>query len=150
MRPLNRIEPAAPPAAYRTYAITAPRQTHWRAATCAEVGCAAHTHGWTTTVDISTELGQGQAYYIRRESGRSYTEETTGPGLVRFTFGPGQRCFRSDTHRVRTGRPEIFVVRGGDWRGNPVGDKRQHTRAEHWVEDFAEHQDRIASRQQRG
>ena len=156
MRPLFRPDPVGPAAAYKTYEIRSPRSTHWRPATCEQVDCAAYLHGWSTTVDTGTELGQGQAYYIRKQSGRSFQEEpavfdfTDSPGLVAFVFPPGQRCFRSDTHRIRLTRPEIFVVRGGDWRGNPAGTSRQHQRPEHWVEDFAQHQDRISTRLQRG
>jgi hypothetical protein len=149
-RPLTRITPAAPSAAFKTYQIAAPVSSHWRSASCAEVDCPAHQYGWSTTVDTATDLGQGQAYYIRRESGRSYREEQVGPGMVRFTFGPGQRCFRADTHRVRTGRPEIFAVRGGDWRGNPTGDKRQHQSPDDWLDDFATHQQYITDRRERG
>jgi hypothetical protein len=41
-------------------------------------------------------------------------------------------------------RPELYVVRGGDWRGNPRGEVRRHSGPDSWVNDFAEHQDRIA------
>lgn len=68
-------------------------------------------------------------------------------------FEPGQPCFRAAAHRVRVDRQEIYVVRGGDWRANPTSDLRRdlssghrHTRAIDWVEDCAEHQQRIADR----
>lgn len=148
MRPVNRIKPALPASAMKTYAIDAPRDTHWRPATCAEVGCSHLEHGWKSIVDESTELGARQAWYIRTQSGRSFVETRDASGLTTFTFAPGQRCFTA--HKVRTGRPELFVVRGGDWRGNPRGTTRVHASPEDWVDDFATHQDKLATRLAQG
>lgn len=146
MRPLTRIQPQLPPQSRKTYGISAPAATHFRRATCAEVDCTHYLRGWKTTVDESTDLGQKQAHYIRRESRRGHTESRTAAGLTEFLFEAGQRCFRP--HQVRVDRPEIYVVRQGDWRS--YGDRRRHTRAEDWVEDFSEHQDRLADRLRRG
>ena len=151
MRPLTRITPNAPPAAYKTYAIRSPLATHFRPATCAEVECQAHTKGWRTAVDESTDLGQRQAYYIRKQSGRRFSEHRDEAGLTVFEFEAGQRCFRSDEHRVSLQRPENFLVLGGDYRGNPMRTPaHKHTRPEFWVEDFANHQDKIADRRKAG
>lgn len=136
---MNRFTPAGPAHAYKTYEIISPVSTHFRPGTCDEAGCLAQRHGWTTTVDESTDLGARQAHYIRSQSGRKFVEER-GP-LTVFTFEAGQKCFA--THQIPLDRPELYVVRGGDWRGNPLGDVRHH-RADTWTEDFAEHQDRIA------
>jgi hypothetical protein len=135
-----RIEPKMPAHAYTTYQIASPISTHYRNGTCDEAGCLAHRYGWTTTVDESTTLGQGQAHYIRKTSGRRYVESRDA-GLTTFTFEAGQKCFT--THKVPLDRPELYVVRGGDHRGNPRGEFTEH-RADTWVESFAEHQDRIA------
>ncbi len=135
-----RIQPKMPAHAYTTYQIAAPVSTHFRAGTCDEAGCLAHRHGWATTVDESTTLGQGQAHYVRKESGRRFVESRTG-GLTTFTFEAGQKCFA--THQVPLERPELYIVRGGDWRGNPRGEVTRH-RPDTWVEAFAEHQDQIA------
>ena len=140
-----RVTPAAPVTAYKTYALSAPIQTHTRPGTCAEVNCAHWLAGWKTTVDVSTELGQRQAKYIVNKSGRKFCE-TTGFGdinkqLREFMFPPGQKCFRE--HRVSLEREPAFIVRGGDWRGNPMREFRQHANGNDWVEDFAEHTDRI-------
>jgi hypothetical protein len=151
MRQINRIAPAAPAHAYKTYQIVAPDQTHWRPATCEEVNCVAYQNGWTTTVDTATELGQQQAEYIRRRSGRAFTEDSADGRMVTFRFRAGQTCFAATKHRIRLDRPELYLVRDGDWRGNPLGTTpRRHTRGEHWVEDFAEHQDNIARLVERG
>ncbi|MFD5564529.1 hypothetical protein [Kitasatospora griseola] len=146
---LNRAEPAMPVTAYKTYRILSPVQTHFRPATCVEAGCAAYLNGWVSTIDETTVLGQQQAHYIRKQSGRGFTEERLPTGLTRFVFEAGQRCFSGD-HHVRLDRPELYVVQGGDWRGNPTGEKRQHTSARDWIEDFGEHQQTLADEMKRG
>ncbi|MEN8184355.1 MAG: hypothetical protein ABFS46_17655, partial [Myxococcota bacterium] len=114
MRPLNRITPAAPAHAYQTYEVISPIATHFNEASCSEADCAAQANGWQTFVDESTPLGQRQAHYIRRISGRGFTEEFNENGVTVFTFGAGQECFT--THQVRSDRPEVYLVGQGDWR----------------------------------
>jgi hypothetical protein len=143
MRPLNRITPNAPVQAFQTYRIISPPDRSVRAA-CEQVGCAAYLHGWETRVDEGTPLGRSQAAYIRLQSGRTFRESRTGEGLTVFRFEPRQRCFAE--HRTR---PEIFLVRGGDWRRD-LGLIRHHQRPADWVEDFAGHQDRLADQQRKG
>lgn len=149
-RPVFRIEPKLPPEAMKTYAIVAPKDTHWRDATCAEVECGAWRAGWVTTVDTATPLGAKQANYIRLHSGRHFTpEEAHGSSVVKFWFPPGQTCFQP--HRIRLEREEIYLVRGGDHRGNPRGEAgRRHARAVDWVDDFANHQQTLADRLKQG
>ena len=136
-----RIEPALPPQAMKTYRVSAPLSTHYGPATCEDVDCEHWRHGWETTVDESTDLGQGQAHYIRREAGRRFAEDRGEDGLTRFTFEAGQECF--GRHRARNGRPERYLVVGGDWRGNPAGERREFSGPEAWTSDFAEHQDKL-------
>lgn len=146
MRPLHRVDRLLlPAAAYKTYAIDSPRDTTVVAA-CRQVGCAAWWRGWESLIDESTELGRRQAAYIRHESGRSFREwRTDQPGVVIFRFEAFQRCFTE--HRTR---PELFTVRGGDWRGNPSGEVYRHTRPADWVDDFAQNLDRVRTAQERG
>ena len=138
---MNRIMPQMPAHMYKTYQITSPVSTHFRVGTCDEAGCLAHQHGWQTSVDETTELGQRQAHYIRTTAGRKYVERRTEIGLTAFEFEAGQKCFAE--HQVSLERPEFYVVHGGDWRGNPRGDVRRHSTPDSWVNDFAEHQARI-------
>lgn len=149
---INRVAPAMPAEAYKTYEVSAPLRTHWRPASCAEFECSASLRGWETLVDVSTDLGVQQAAYIRSgRSGRAYVEERRGDTLVAFLFKPGQPCFKTSEHRVAVGRPPLYVVRGGDWRGNPRGETpRVHTRPEDFVDDFATHQGRLADAIQEG
>jgi len=150
MRPLNRpIAPVLPVGAYKTYEIDAPMATHWRAASCAEVACGAYLRGWRTVVDEHTPLGLAQASYIRRDSGRGFREERNEGGMTVFTFEAGQRCFKADEHRIKTGQPELFSVRGGDYRGS-TGRIHTFARAADWTDDFADHQQRIADRINQG
>lgn len=149
MRQPFRLQPQLPAGSMKTYQIIAPRSTHFRAATCAEAECPNHMNGWKTPIDETTELGSQQAFYIRNNSGRQFYEDRNiAPGVTVFTFPAGQQCFSQ--HQLRLDKPEIFVVKGGDWRGNPTGDKKQHVNADDWVEDFAEHQDKLAERMKEG
>jgi len=142
----QRIAPSLPAGAMKTYGIAAPRSTHWRPATCAEVECLAWRRGWRTIINVRTEFGARQAYYIRMHSGRAFTaSEPDAEGMVTFVFPAGQTCFTE--HPKRLEREEIYVVRDGDWRGNPRGTTAvRHKRAADWVDDFANHQDRLATR----
>jgi hypothetical protein len=146
----NRIQPALPASAMKTYAAITPQETHWRRATCEEVECPNFLHGWKTTVDEITVLGQQQAYYIRKQSGRKFTEFWEG-GLTHFVFEAGQECFARDQHSVPLERPAIFLVRDGDWRGNPRHTSpRIHSRPEDWIEDMQESFDKTRQRVERG
>jgi len=146
---MNRITPNMPVGAYKTYRIVSPQSTHFRPGTCAEADCEAYLNGWQSTIDEATVLGQQQAHYIRTQAGRGFTEHRTEAGLTVFTFEAGQKCF-AGSHQVRLGRPELYLVADGDWRGNPTGRQRTHQTAADWVEDFGEHQLRLADQIERG
>jgi hypothetical protein len=141
-RPITRITPVGPAHAYQTYRIVSPPDVRLLSA-CEQAGCLAWRYGWETRVDEATELGRNQAAYIRRQSGRTFKEQRSG-GLTVFRFESRQRCFGE--HHTR---PEVYLVRGGDWRQN-LGLIRQHQRPADWVEDLGEHQDRLTARLERG
>lgn len=145
-----RIAPRMAPAAYKTYALQLPKVTHYRKATCQEVECEAYARGWVTKIDVSTPLGQRQARYIVDHSNRKFTETTAiNSSVIReFMFPHGQQCFAD--HQVPLEREPLYVVRGGDWRGNPRNEHRTHVRAADWVEDFATHQQNIVDEIERG
>jgi hypothetical protein len=142
------IQPAMGPAAYKTFAIRAPLATHWNILTCADAGCEAHEYGWDSLIDETTGLGRRQAAYIRGEAARRFTEERQADGLTRFSFPAGQRCFAE--HKTRNTRPERYVERGGDFRGNPTGERREHREPGDWQESFAAHQERLSRLAGRG
>lgn len=133
--------------AFKTYEIIAPLSTHFRPASCLEANCRSYENGWQTRVLPGTPE---HAMVLSLKGKYVYT----GPvrqedGTDLFTFAPGQPCFRQSQHRVRIEREPFYVVRGGDGRGNPRGERRSHT-PENWVNDFAEHQDKIATARERG
>lgn len=136
-----RIQPAGKVTDYRTFQIARPLATHWRSASCEETDCEAYLNGWVTRA--ATEE---QADYIRRHSGRTFV--VVGPNT--FKFAPGQTCFAAADHRVPLEREGIYVARDGDWRGNPTGRSRTHVRPADWVDEFAEHQDRLADLRKKG
>lgn len=104
------------------------------------------TKGWESLIDESTELGRKQAHYIRKQSGRSFKESRNEAGITAFEFTAGQTCFAQ--HQTRLDKPETFIVRNGDWRQSTVA--RTHVNAADWVDDFANHQAKIADQIERG
>lgn len=143
MRPLTRGRPKNPVTDMQTYALSAPPDRTIRAA-CEQVGCEQWLLGWETHLDEATLQGRRLAAYIRQISGRTFTEQRTAAGITVFRFASRQRCFRE--HHTR---PETYLVRGGDWRQN-LGLIRQHVRPADWVEDFAENQQTISDRIEKG
>jgi hypothetical protein len=147
MQQMNRVEPQMPASAYKTFQIVAPVSTHWRPASCAEVGCADHVNGWRVRV----EGLDPQMLHAAKTSGRKYSELRVADGETWLVYEAGQPCFRSSQHRKRIDRPELYLVRDGDHRGNPRGTRvRQHIKPDHWVENFAEHQQGLADAHQKG
>lgn len=140
--------PNMEPQHYKTYRVLAPVSTHWVPAKCEDVDCLPHREGFSITVDENLPLGQGQAHYIRHDKTRMHKETRLETGLTKFDFPAGTTCFAQHKKQIR---PDQFVVDGGDWRGNPMNTPRRiHTKAEYWVEDFAENQDRLKTMIERG
>lgn len=140
-----RIDPKMPVQSYQTYQVVRPRATHSRPASCGEVDCKAYLNGWKTVIDVSTSIGRERANYIRLKSGRRFLAAQIG-AAVTFTFPAGQKCFAE--HRIEIDRPTIFLKRGGDWRATTfepvILDERD------WVDDFANHQAKLAETIERG
>lgn len=134
--------------AYQTFEIVKPKDTHTVEASCEEVECQAYANGWKLMVDLGTDLGQKQAYYIKYHSGRSYTYDQRD-GLVTFVFRSGQKCFQE--HRRDLERDPVFRVKGGKDGRNPLKlPTRVHKKAEYWVEEFALNQQTIADAVEKG
>lgn len=143
-----RVAPRMTPQAYRSFEVHSPLSTHYRSATCAEVECQHYLSGWLSRIDMSTPLGVQQARAIKA-SGRTFTEESVTGTVVVLRFAAGQACFQAP-HKVPTGRPELYVVRDGDWRGNPTGRSRKHKQPVLFVEEFEENLSRIRDRIEQG
>lgn len=144
---LNRVTPKLPANAVKTYSIRSPLATHFRKATCQEVDCANYTNGWLTRLDTAIPQQAQLANDIRLRLGRKFVAVERGT-IVEFTFPPGQQCFAR--HQVPLQRPEFYVVRDGDWRGNPRGTAPVQRTADDWLDDFANHQDRLKTAIERG
>lgn len=125
----------------KTYQAVSPR----RPATCEQAGCQAYLYGWQTVVPADSP----QAVYIRKASGRGFTETRDEAGLAVFTFEPGQRCFASDRHTVPWEGRERFFERGGDLQRN-AGGRREHVRAGDWVDSFANNMISVKELAERG
>lgn len=139
------MRPAGPMQAYKTYGMAMPLRTHWRKATCEEVDCQPYRHGWACTVTADT-----RAEADIRNSGRYFLlPEMLEGGFIKFVFPSGQPCFRATSHRIQLERPALYVVRGGDGRGS-TGVIRKHVSGDDWVDDFRNHQDKIADAVGRG
>lgn len=140
MGTLFRVAPAMPAAAYKTYSIFSPG----RPATCEEVDCPDFLNGWRIRLeDLTPELE-----HAARNSGRRFSETRVTDSETWLVFDAGQQCFAQ--HRLPWEGRERFVERGGDWRGNPRGQVYEHTRADDWVDSFANHQQKLADRLEQG
>lgn len=138
MFPQRSIMPTAPPSMYKTYQIAMPLTTHFRPASCAEVNCSNYLNGWVTRVPVDSDFER-----IVRSCGRKWAVVKQEGAEMVFTFAPGTPCFQESQHRVTLDRPALFIVKGGDFRGNPTGEFRQHAQPAHWVEDCALHLDKV-------
>lgn len=143
-------EPALDPQFYQSYIVRRPVESQRRLASCEEYECEAFLHGFVTTVYLDTELGQKQWDFLTHDKTRKYSLQRPSMSIAKFVYGPGNTCFNSDTHFVYDTRPPKLLVLGGDWRGNPNGFRRHHTRIEHWVEDFAINQATLADELRKG
>jgi hypothetical protein len=144
---VNRsIQPARSAAAYKTFEVRQPVDTHFRKATCADVDCPNYLNGWRVRVEGLTP----EALHTAKTCGRKFVELSAAAGETWLMFEAGQPCFRTTEHRVLLDRPQIFIARGGDFRGNPRGDRRVHANADDWVDEFANHQQVLADRLKEG
>jgi hypothetical protein len=145
-----RHTPLMGPNAYKTYSMRA----LFRPATCAEIDCPNYLNGWTFKLEHLR--ADPKLEYAVRNSRKKFVERELD-GDTYLVFEPGQTCFAVKTHRVQredmVERPLLFVGRG-DWRtytkqGLPP-DAIRHKRAEDWVDDFANHQDKLKTLIERG
>jgi hypothetical protein len=146
MQRMNRIEPQGRVQDYKTYQILSPIPTHWVPASCADIDCPQYLKGWRVRVEgLPPEM-----VHTARTTGRKFTELNISETENWLVFEAGQPCFRASQHKKLLDKQEIFVARDGDFRGNPTGNVRKHTRPEFWLEDFAEHQEQLARQIQQG
>lgn len=146
MQRMNRIQPQGRVQDYRTYQIVSPLSTHWEPATCKDVDCPEYVNGWRVRIEgLPPEM-----VHAARTSGRKFTELEVAHNEHWLVFEAGQPCFQAPLHRRLLDKQEVFIARDGDFRGNPTGNVRRHTRPEFWVEDMAENLDSLRALHQRG
>jgi hypothetical protein len=137
----------APVRSMRTFQIDQPLSTHYRVATCAEVDCPDRAGGWRMGFDLSDPERLAAARWIRDHGGRRYTHEIID-GKIVMTFAAGQNCFKA--HRVPLDREPFYVVRGGDFRGNPEKIYFQHRSADSFIDQWESDLDRLNAIRERG
>jgi hypothetical protein len=128
-----------------TFGVYAPRATHERKATCAEVGCLQQHNGYTLRLATDQQDARLLEHWVaRRLDGltRHYIKRPDGSFTI-YAFPAGTPCLKAARHTVSLHRPPFHVVRGGDHRGT-VGDPTYHS-ADGWINRFGEHQDQLAS-----
>lgn len=141
---MHRLDTGGNPSHFQTWRGSAPRSTHWRHASCAEVECKRYEHGWVTILSA----GSDQERLLRRACDgldghrRHYVEKAGDAGLIEFHFEAGQACFKVSQHMVRLDRPELYVVYHGDWRRN-LGAIRRYDRSDQFIDDMDGHLDRL-------
>jgi hypothetical protein len=140
-----RPQPKMAITAYKTYAVRVPRSTHTERISCTAAECDQHRDGWRTVLDTAEAAQLQLARWIRDECRRSFSWSMAGT-VVTFDFPAGQTCFREHRRQIR---PGLYVVRDGDYRGNPSGWKATMTERA-WVDDFGEHQQTLADEQKKG
>jgi hypothetical protein len=142
---VTRIQPNMPVQAYRTFEIRSPLTTHYRPATCAEAECEHYLNGWRVRVE-----GLSQEHlHAARTAGRRFVEQQVTEGETWLIYEPGQPCFAATRHVVAVGRPEIYLSRGGDWRGATTG-PLTHSGPDAWLDEFQTNQDALTTRIDRG
>lgn len=137
----------APAHSMRTFQIDQPLDSHFRRATCAEVECTAAASGWVMGFDLTDPEKAAAARWIRDHSGRTFSAALTS-GKVVLTFPAGQTCFAK--HRVPLEREPFYVVRGGDFRGNPRRERVVHRTADTFVDQWDNDLGRLNTIRERG
>ena len=138
-----RIVPQGRPSAYETFSIHRPLATHWRKATCKEVDCPQYLNGWRVRVELLTPKGVHDATHC----GRKFDRVGVAPGETWLIYEAGQPCFQAAHHQKQIERPELYVVRGGDWRA--LGDPHKVSSTS-WLDSFGENQEALRDAAERG
>jgi hypothetical protein len=145
-----RFPPKLPAASMKTYELRQPLATHFVEVSCAQANCARRENGFIIGFDLTVPAkvaAANELAAIANRRGMKWSYEVVG-STVQFTFAKGQDCF--ETHRRALEREPLYIVRNGDFRGNPRKERKVHTSGENFVDDFANHQDRLATRLEQG
>lgn len=151
---VTNLEPKLPPRMRKTYGV----HHKTRSAGCHEVvdgvrACEAFWHGWTTTLNPLEQSHAASIHYLDSgDSGRHFTKEITADALHRYTFTPGQRCFTAPHTVIDRQEEAQYLILAGDYR-HYIGEKDEngkvkpelvHSGGDAWIDDFANHQEKLA------
>ena len=103
-----------------------------RPMTCAEAECSALAFGWQTILPFPAKA-EWIEWLRAGNSGKHFVESRDAPGLVTFTFSPGQDCFQK--HTEREARFDIGRKEGGRTLMYSSGD--------HFVDDSGRHLEKL-------
>ena len=103
-----------------------------RPMTCAEAECSARAFGWQTILPSPAKV-EWIEWLRAGNSGKHFVESRDAPGLVTFTFSPGQDCFQK--HTEREARFDIGRKEGGRTLMYSSGD--------HFVDDSQKHLEKL-------
>ena len=126
--------------------MDAPLSTHWRKATCEEIGCKGYIMGAVTVLDLANDRMRDAAEWLRSgATGLRFSEVRTAETLVEFRFPEGQRCLESflsvreqdRPHRIRLDRPGIYTQQ------TAVGVIREFDRPEEFTECMNEEGEKV-------
>jgi hypothetical protein len=135
----------APEGAFVSFGMRAPLRTHFIELPCAVAQCYRYVHGWTTILDPGRE--EHLIFIQHIVSGRSerrYTRgENTPEGYMQFHFTPGQPCFQNSHFERDWERPELYVVRQGDYRTPHNQRDPKAMSPDNWLEAFAKNQNAL-------
>lgn len=147
----QRIWPTLQASQMKTYEMRWPVGTHHRPAVCAEVDCPNYLNGWRMGFDLTVPEKVAAANWVRSESGLDFTFEVTDTTVV-FTFPAGQECLESRirSHTLPLEREPLYLVRGGDFRGNPRGENRVHVNGADFADDWRESLERLEEEMRKG
>lgn len=147
-----RVAPRMAVQQYQTFSVHMPAESHWRPASCEEVDCPKWRNGWKTSFVPGTADGDKIRFFIKNSTiKRTYTVVRLAD-RTEVVFPAGMECFKQDhpstRHRLPIPKPQIHVVRGGDWRASTT--ERKVVKAPEWVDRFATNQDKLKTLIERG
>ena len=134
-----------PAQAYQTFQIYSPIETHFRKATCEEIGCNEYLNGWALQIEQLSE----EDYYLATHAGKRYRKANFGPGINFLMFESGQPCFDAASHKIKIERPEYFFNGRGD-RRMFTRHGAQQMRANDWMDKLMTDVDRLLTEKAKG
>lgn len=120
----------------KTYRTSSPVTSQQHILTCQEADCKNYQNGWRIRVEgLPADL-----LHLVTHSGRSYRRVQITADETWLVFGSEQKCFEQHINPIR---PAFYYSK--DRNG-----VRTHTKAEFWVEEYAENLEAIRDKIEKG